>query len=75
MLKLSNLALIASGLLIVLGLFLLYRELSKGNSISNTKIIDLVLKNTNQVIIFKYFSLLNIFSFQHSKLFSVRSSF
>ena len=43
MLKLSNLALIASGLLIVLGLFLLYRELSKGNSISNTKIIDLVL--------------------------------
>ncbi len=43
MLKLSNLALIASGLLIVLGLFLLYREISKGNSITNTKIIDLVL--------------------------------
>lgn len=43
MLKPSNLALIASGLLIVLGLFLLYRELNQGNSISNTKLIDLVL--------------------------------
>jgi len=43
MLKPSNLALIASGLLIGLGLFLLYRELNKGNSITGTKIIDLVL--------------------------------
>jgi len=43
MLKPSNLALIASGLLIVLGLFLLFRELNKGNSISNTKLMDLVL--------------------------------
>jgi hypothetical protein len=43
MLKPSNIALIASGLLIALGLFLLYIELIKGNSISNTKIIDLVL--------------------------------
>jgi hypothetical protein len=43
MLKPSNLALIASGLLIVLGLFLLFRELNQGNSISNTKLMDLVL--------------------------------
>ena len=43
MLKPSNLALIASGLLIVLGLFLLYIEVNKGNTISSTKIIDLVL--------------------------------
>jgi len=43
MLKPSNLALIASGLLIVLGLFLLYMEVNKGNTISSTKIIDLVL--------------------------------
>ena len=43
MLKPSNLALIASGLLIVLGLSLLFRELNKGNSISNTKLMDLVL--------------------------------
>jgi len=43
MLKPSNLALIISGLLIVLGLFLLFRELNQGNSISNTKLMDLVL--------------------------------
>jgi hypothetical protein len=43
MLKPSNLALIASGLLIALGLFLLYRELNQSNSITNTKLIDLVL--------------------------------
>lgn len=43
MLKPSNLALIASGLLIGLGLFLLYKELNQGNSITGTKIIDLVL--------------------------------
>ena len=43
MLKPSNLALIISGLLIALGLFLLFRELNQSNSISNTKLMDLVL--------------------------------
>ena len=43
MLKPSNFSLITSGLLIALGLFLLFIELNKGNSISNTKLIDLVL--------------------------------
>lgn len=43
MLKPSNLALIASGLLIAIGLILLIKELNKGNTITGTKLIDLVL--------------------------------
>lgn len=43
MLKPSNLALIASGLLIAIGLILLIKELNKGNTITRTKLIDLVL--------------------------------
>ena len=43
MIKPSYLALVASGLLILIALVLLYNEINKGNEMSRLKLIDLVL--------------------------------
>jgi hypothetical protein len=43
MIKPSYLALVASGLLILIALVLLYNEINKGNELSKLKLIDLVL--------------------------------